>query len=56
VAFRKYPHARYHAGDGSVVNSSIGVSTATGGFPELCLDNADVRTAAERFLIALVEH
>src|SRR5215469_14116761 len=54
--FRKYPHARYQASDGSVVNSSVGGSSATGGFPGLCLDNPEVRTAAERFLTALVEH
>jgi beta-galactosidase len=55
-AFRKYSHARYVASDGSVVNSSIGASSATGGFPGLCLDNPDVRAAAGRFLAALVEH
>jgi beta-galactosidase len=54
-AYRKYPHARYVASDGSVANSGIGPSTATGGFPGLCLDNPDVRAAAERFLSALVE-
>jgi beta-galactosidase len=54
--FRKYPHARFQASDGSVVNSSIGGSSATGGFPGLCLDNPEVRAAAERFLTALVEH
>lgn len=55
-AFRKYPHARYLASDGSIVHSSIGVSSATGGFPGLCLDNPDVHAAAEKFLSALVEH
>ncbi len=54
-AYRKYPHARFRASDGSVVNSSIGASTATGGFPGLCLDNPEVRAAAEKFLVALVE-
>ena len=54
--FRKYPHARFQASDGSIVNSSIGGSSATGGFPGLCLDNPEVRAAAERFLTALVEH
>src|SRR5215475_6699492 len=33
--FHKYPHARYVASDGSVLNSSIGGSSATGGFPGL---------------------
>ncbi|HMJ61901.1 MAG TPA: beta-galactosidase, partial [Bryobacteraceae bacterium] len=37
-------------------NSSIGGSSATGGFPGLCLDNPEVRAAAEKFLAALVEH
>src|SRR5215472_4692828 len=55
-AFRKYPHARYRASDGSVLNSSIGGSSATGGFPGLCLDNPEVRGAAGKFLTALVEH
>ena len=55
-AFRKYAHARFRASDGTVLNSSIGGSSATGGFPGLCLDNPDVRAAAERFLTALVEH
>lgn len=54
-AFRKYAHARYVASDGSVVTSGIGGSSATGGFPGLCLDNPDVRAAAEKFLVALVE-
>ncbi|MCU1262235.1 MAG: Beta-galactosidase [Bryobacterales bacterium] len=55
-AFHKYPHARYVASDGSAVNSSIGGSSASGGFPGLCLDNPEVRAAAEKFLVALVEH
>lgn len=54
--FHKYPQARYVASDGSVVNSSVGGSSATGGFPGLCLDNPEVRAAAGRFLTALVEH
>ena len=54
--FRKYPQARYLASDGTVENSSISASSATGGFPGLCLDNPEVRAAAEKFLIALVEH
>jgi beta-galactosidase len=54
-AFRKFSHARYRASDGTVAGSSIGGSSATGGFPGLCLDNPDVRAAAEKFLVALVE-
>ncbi|MDE3166257.1 MAG: beta-galactosidase, partial [Acidobacteriota bacterium] len=55
-AFRKYANARFVGSDGSVVDSGISASSATGGFPGLCLDNPEVRAAAERFLIALVEH
>jgi beta-galactosidase len=54
--FHKYPQARYLASDGTVENSTIGGSSATGGFPGLCLDNPEVKAAAEKFLIALVEH
>jgi len=54
--FHKYPNARFVASDGTVVNSSIGGSSATGGFPGLCLDNPEVLAEAEKFLIALVEH
>jgi beta-galactosidase len=54
-AFRKYSHARFLASDGTVVTSTISESSATGGFPGLCLDNPDVHAAAETFLIALIE-
>ncbi|HMF78122.1 MAG TPA: beta-galactosidase [Bryobacteraceae bacterium] len=54
--FHKYPQARYLASDGTVVNSSVGGSSATGGFPGLCLDNPEVKAAAEKFLAALAEH
>jgi beta-galactosidase len=53
--FDKYPHARFHASDDSVVYSGISGSSATGGFPGVCLDNDDVRALAEKFLKALVE-
>jgi beta-galactosidase len=53
--FDKYGHARYQASDDSVVYSGISGSSATGGFPGLCLDNEDVRAAAEKFLTALAE-
>ena len=43
------------ASDGTVVNSIISESSATGGFPGLCLDNPDMRAAAETFLTTLVE-
>ena len=55
-AFRKYPYARFKASDGTVEASSIGGSSATGGFPGLCLDNPEIRALAEKFLTALVEH
>jgi beta-galactosidase len=55
-AFHKYAYARYRGSDGSVENSTIGGSSASGGFPGLCLDNPEVRAAAEKFLTALVEH
>ncbi len=54
-AFDKYPHARYLASDDSVVNSQISGSSATGGFPGLCLDNEDLKGRAELFLTALIE-
>jgi beta-galactosidase len=53
--FDKYPHARYRASDDSVTYSQISGSSATGGFPGLCLDNEDVRAKAEQFLTALIE-
>ncbi len=54
-AFDQYPYARLRGSDDSVVHSSISASSATGGFPGLCLDNEDVRERAEKFLTALVE-
>jgi beta-galactosidase len=53
-AFEKYPHARFRSSDDRVAYSSISGSSATGGFPGLCLDNEDVRAEAEKFLVALV--
>jgi beta-galactosidase len=54
-AFRKYAHARFIASDGTVAKSTISESSATGGFPGLCLDNPDVRAAAQTFLTALIQ-
>src|SRR6185437_1221334 len=54
-AFRKYASARYKGSDDSVVYSQIGGSSATGGFPGLCLDNPEVKALAERFLTTLIE-
>jgi beta-galactosidase len=53
--YDKYPHARYKASDDSYTYSGISASSATGGFPGLCLDNEDVKALAEKFLTALVE-
>jgi beta-galactosidase len=53
--FAKYPGARFQGSDRSIVDSNISGSSATGGFPGLCLDNEDVRELAEKFLIALIE-
>jgi beta-galactosidase len=53
--FRKYPHARFLASDGTIATSTISESSATGGFPGLCLDNADLQALAETFLIKLIE-
>jgi beta-galactosidase len=54
-AFEKYAHARYVGADGRAVESGISGSSATGGFPGLCLDNEDARALAQNFLVALVE-
>jgi len=54
-AFRKYASARYLASDGTVLNSTISGSSATGGFPGLCLDNPEVHALAEKFLVTLIE-
>jgi len=53
-AFRQYAHARYETADGLKVVSSIRNSSATGGFPGLCLDNDDVKEKAGIFLRELV--
>jgi beta-galactosidase len=53
--YDKYPHARYQASDDTFTYSGISASSATGGFPGLCLDNEDVRALAEKFLVTLVE-
>ncbi len=53
-AFRKYSQAKYKSNDGTTQGSEMGSSTVVGGFPGLCLDNAEAQAAAERFLTALV--
>ena len=54
-AFDKYPHARFRANDGFIVESTVSASSETGGYPGLCLDNPDVHDLAEKFLTALIE-
>lgn len=53
--FDKYAHARYKTSEDSYLNSQISGSSATGGFPGLCLDNEDVRGHAEKFLTTMIE-
>ncbi len=52
-AFRMFPNARFEAQDGYRGVPEYSGSSATGGFPGLCLDNADVRARAEAFLKAM---
>jgi beta-galactosidase len=54
-AYRVYADARLETTDGRKLGPSMGASSATGGFPGLCLDHAGYHAAAERFLRALVE-
>ncbi|MBI1924370.1 beta-galactosidase, partial [Candidatus Poribacteria bacterium] len=53
-AFRQYAHARFETRDGAKVGSQMSGSCVTGGFPGLCLDNADVKETAGQFLTTLV--
>ena len=53
-AYRVHNAARLETRDGQRLGSSMSGSCVTGGFPGLCLDDADYRAAAERFLRALV--
>lgn len=53
-AFRRLAHCRYQRDDGSYVESRMRNSSATGGFPGLCLDHDESLAAVERFLIELV--
>ena len=52
-AFRLYPQARFEAQDGYRGVPEYSGSSATGGFPGLCLDNPEVRARAGAFLKAL---
>ena len=49
-AFRQYSHARFETVEGARIGSQMSGSSATGGFPGLCLDNRDVKDVAGRFL------
>ncbi|MDP6455294.1 MAG: beta-galactosidase [SAR202 cluster bacterium] len=55
-AFRQFSHARFETVDGDRIGSQMGGSSATGGFPGLCLDNEDVKDIAGRFLTELATH
>jgi beta-galactosidase len=55
-AYRAYPDARFEAQDGYRGVPEYSGSSATGGFPGLCLDNPQVRARAEAFLKALAAH
>ena len=54
-AWCDYPHARYQDASGAPAVRSMGGSSATGGFPGLCLDNPDVLALGERFLTTLAQ-
>lgn len=54
-AFHKFPASRYLASDGTRADSVQSGSSATAGFPGLCLDNADARAACGRFITELVK-
>ncbi|MGC9348279.1 MAG: beta-galactosidase [Anaerolineae bacterium] len=53
-AYRRYAHARYQTSEGRRPGPRMHGSCAVGGGGGLCLDNEDLRAAAERFLRALV--
>jgi beta-galactosidase len=52
-AFHQYAHARFKKADGTHVESAVRNSSATGGFPGICLDNDDARMAAANFITRL---
>lgn len=52
-AFVDYAHSRYLDEHGRPHHARMGGSSATGGFPGLCLDNDDWKNRAEAFLRAL---
>ncbi len=52
-AFRRYAHARRQTADGRPLHSRMNASSATGGWPGLCLDHPEALAAAGRFLTEL---
>ena len=54
-AIRRMAHARYQNAQGLPIHPGMGGSSATGGWPGLCLDNPDVRAAVEGFLTTLAD-
>jgi beta-galactosidase len=53
--YRKLPDARYMDSEGGQDDSNQSGSSATGGFPGLCLDNPEAREALGRFITELVK-
>src|SRR6202012_2122796 len=54
-AFRQFAASRYLASDGQRADSVDSGSSATAGYPGLCLDNEDARSACGRFITELVK-
>lgn len=54
-AFRQFAAARYLASDGQRADSVDSGSSATAGYPGLCLDNENARSACGRFITELVK-
>lgn len=54
-AFHRFPASRYLAADGTRADSLHSGSSATGGFPGLCLDNADAKSTCGQFITELVK-
>ncbi len=53
-AYRRFADARQVTSKGEALESAMSVSCAVGGFPGLCLDHEDYRTAAGNFLQQVV--
>jgi len=53
--YRRFAHARLETASGRKLSGSMGVSSATGGFGGMCLDNDDFREAAETWITALAK-